>query len=487
MKSLVEKHHSECLRNKQLVIKDQYAVDCSTNFHHYNATAYKSFYDKKKAKKHDVKVANFNLWHPGQRKSIYKDYRIVAQIINQWDVVSALELQAVIAHDEEINQDVIQALSEGQDVAQLYREPGYLKILDELRKLDPSWALLLTPVAEAFQESSVHELTGFYYRAKQVRPFINRYCKEFMAQPERYSFACLPNFDGKFLDRPLSQIFSRRPFIANFESGNFDFTLVASHIVYNSPRDTETKQMILQNAFGVSSIKDLPVRVSKSKYARFAEVSATLEFINKLKQSYGEKDVIYAGDMNLEHDERLWPHLLNRGHHELLIKDKTTLTFRRYDRDGVDTNGVTSNYDHFIVNRENSQECMNQSRNFRASPFSFIQDKNISRKIERKYKIRLESKNEDGSYRMSTYRKLKAKALERSFARTFSSLKTVKDGEIVDDTYKREKTIEDFKRRVLDDQLNDKTYYRLYHEVVSDHLPVVLKCKTSAGDDDRRL
>jgi len=46
--------------------------------------------------------------------------------------------------------------------------PGYVKVLKELMKLDPSWALILAPIEAG--EGTHTELGGFFFRATKVQP-----------------------------------------------------------------------------------------------------------------------------------------------------------------------------------------------------------------------------------------------------------------------------------------------------------------------------
>ena len=193
----------------------------------------------------------------------------------------------------------------------LYRPPGYLRILTELRKLPggKKWSLILAGQGEASATSHTEELVGYFYKADIINPQASPYCNS--KSRLRKSFACVTAMDRADLKEDKSHIFARRPFLGEFVSGNFSFTLLTSHIIYDSPLDSSRMRNILRDSFGVSSYEGLGVGMRKDNYARFAEVKVTLDFIKGFLQKYGiTKDLIYMGDFNIESKNKFWPQVL---------------------------------------------------------------------------------------------------------------------------------------------------------------------------------
>lgn len=507
-------YRKQCNEIKKYVTKKKYKVSCLVNYHHYNSTGPRKNYSIDKIQD-EVKIASFNLWHPGQRKSIFKDYKLMAEMINQWDLISAIELQAVIGPDLEHNNAVvkfieetpghilklskklvattapkarekliakIEQLSRDLKIAPtLYRAPGYLTLLTELRKLDSSWSLLLSSQGESSLSSNVQELAGFFYRSAKVKPRGNDFCRKYRTRNLGHPFGCTVPFDGKFLGTPYKTYFSRKPFIASFISGNFKFVLATSHFVFNSPRDPQLKLSILKNIFNVERVEDIGDGAHPSNYARLAELKMITQFLTKYKQDFNERNLIFAGDFNLETKNDYVHKILNEDGHgewDLLVDTKTSLSLRKASRNGTPTNGLASNYDHFIILKDN-RNCDNLENGRQASAYNFISDHFMKKKIESKYKIRTEEKNSQGYYIVSPAGKTKGKNLWESFKTMWSARQTIKNNQIVTDMNRQQSTILDFKRRVLDSQLQDSKYYRYFHEVLSDHLPIKMSCLTN--------
>lgn len=541
------KYETQCKHNEVFIkesYKDKYAVKCLKNYHHYNSNWYtrgstktKRYDQRLAAKNGKLKIASFNIWHPGKRNTRFKDYSIVAKIMNDFDLVAGLELLPVLSHDEATNENLAKVFltkhkewdgitygdkeytirewrkkfetlykrSKRPETKQKYKEKlegiselitkysaaykkaGYLIILDELRKLDLSWALLLSPWGEAAKKSDVHELVGFYYRSNIVRPKVNNYCGDALENRgdiRRNLFGCIPRFDRK--------IFSRRPFMASFESGNFDFTILASHVVFNSPSDLEHKKYILDKVYGVKSTKDLSKGNNASLYARFAEVKQITEFIEKLEQEYDEKNIIYAGDFNLEKSNPTFESFVFdndgvRSEFDLLVDEKTSVTEQRVSK-LEKTGGYASNYDHFILNPSKSTQCDIES----AKRYNFLNPDSDALKEEfSKYLIRRPDVIEDVVFRINErpYKVArKIRSLTNSYKDKISKETVVKnDGEIVKKYGSEKELLEElynYKQRIFGNQFHNSTFYRVYKELVSDHAPIEITCRTDQRDQD---
>jgi len=534
------KYREQCEEVKRFLVKDEFEVNCHLNYHHYNAPksgGAGSYYDQAKARKEGkLKIAGFNIWHPGMGKTRYKDNELVAKVINTWDLVAAVELLPIIGEDLVNNQNIVDLVKNGEkykaelledildtkeqmkglsrssttykklsaklkeqrkverklkrDIVSApkhFRSPGYLDILNELRKLDESWSLLLAPRGEAAKESDVQELSGFYYRRTKVRPLIQRYCKDFKTGGVGNPLACIPNFSESFFGRDVKKSFSRRPFMANFESGNFDFTLLTSHVVFTSSPKPEKMEEILQDAFQVSHYKEAGKGVTKSNYARLAEIDLMLEFMEKLRAKYKEKDVILVGDFNIEKRNRFWPKLFEsfKGA-DLVVEDATSLTIGRYDSKGNPTFGDASNYDHFILDGSFSRECKNFNDEYYAGKYSFYKE-DIKKDIEKKYIIRQKVKNEWDKYDFRPGKREYAGRMVASIVSKMKNRYTVKNKKVVKVEIDEEKYTKSAWDRLFISQIRDQSYYQVYKEVLSDHFPIFMECHTDIPDDDDRI
>lgn len=509
-------YRNQCLENKEYLVKRQYTVNCNYNYHHYNAASYKSNYRASKAKENgNVRISGFNLWHPGTTKTLFKDFELVAKTINQWDVVGALELLPVVSTDLKNNKAVVTFIKDGDrlvenlqqriaiyknrkmtatnvaniekytaklnklklDLAEapsLYRAPGYLKILTELRKLDKTWALVLAPRGEAFKETDVQELSGFFYRSSTVRPVTNEYCRDVKTNGFGTPFACIPSFTSYFMGAEYRHVFSRRPLMASFKSGNFDFTILASHVVFNSPKDEEIKRGILQSVFGTDTLEYLGQGITKATYARFAETATMLRFMNILRANYEEKDIILVGDFNLEKNNPFWQQIIREfPGGEVLIDEPTSLTTQRISG-GSETGGYASNYDHFVLDPSQTTEC-----DISSAKRESITTGRIGYSVKRRYNVRSNEADIDGNYPITAAGERRVQRHLNSFYNKESQLRTISRNQVVSDTRDLETKMKNFERRMFTEQQHNRTYYRMYMEAISDHAPISMNCSTN--------
>jgi hypothetical protein len=465
----------ECLAIAKMKAKGMQVV-CGLNHQHFNAKKINA----RAAPSGKLKIAGFNLWNFGSLTAQFKDLKLVAEMMDQWDIVAASEVLPVVGADATHNRNLLEAIEEKRkalrsanateqrkikkeisEFEKLYRTPGHFDLLLELRKLDSSWSLILAPTAEAAESGSVHELVGFYYRGKTVSPVNNRHCQE---ESQTRPYACFPSVARSFMGRDVAKVFSRRPFMASFKSGDFSFALLTSHIIFGSPQEEDKIKDILNLAFGVDSPSDLGRGVTKQNYARAAELKVTMEMIARMKERNDLRNIIYVGDTNLNHDELFWDKILAPvPGHSVEIDRPTTLTIRRQDTRGNSTNGLVSSYDHFIRDRAETQNCGD------AKPFSFLTG-SFARKIEHRYLVR----DDDGNM-TSDGRKKMDELVDDMFAQ-LNDRKTVRKGKIVADNSSAKERTRIFKERVFESQLKDESYYRVFMETMSDHLPIVLEC-----------
>lgn len=469
---------AECGLVKRYHVKNKYPVSCYTNYQHFNSTT--ANYKKTRS---TVKIGEFNVLYPGSQSTQFKDRDIIADIINRYDVVAAVELLPLVGNDAKENRKILEfadskSVPKAQkDYALKYlRIPEYIKILEELHKKDKSWSLLLSGAADALSTGHVREYVGYYYRSSKVKPKINEHCNSKKRKTDGTAYACFPELSKGLLNRNVRDVFSKRPFIASFVAGNFDFTLVASHIVFGSTTNADRMQKILKQSFNVSNYRDIGAGVTKKNYARFAEMKVTLEVIEALKKRYKEQDLIYLGDTNIEFEHGMWDEMLAYGNSELYMNLATTVSNKKYD-DGEETKGFASDFDHVILNSDDSKECKNRSGYVNVQRLNF-QGGAIGKKVKSRYIVRTSTDN-----RSSTFNR-KLEALTNKVYKQDSFYKVVRNGKMVAPSITRERVKNDATSRVFESQFDEKYYYRVYKEVISDHYPIGFSCKTSSRDDD---
>jgi hypothetical protein len=486
----------QCKKLKSYIIKNKYPVTCDPQYLLYGVSG-KSVASKVKP---NIKIANYNLLHPGTSKTLFKDYALVAKVINTFDLVSAEEVLSMIGHDADVNADIDEYLSTKsdnsdltQEVRSLYRLPGYLKILEELKKLDSSWSLLLSPRGDSALVGSVEEHVGFFFRSSLVSLKSNPYCEDNLkVKSSLETFGCLVNFGIK------NKYVSRRPFMATFQAATFKFTIVASHVVFNFSGDEEQMNALIKDVFGVDGLENVGGGVNSVNFARFAEVKLTLEFIKKYSLKYSDNKIIFSSDTNLNPDIEYWNTLmsLNNGL-KLLINEPTTLSPQRFNKNNEETFGVANSYDHFVLNKKFFNNCDDgKVYNYLQSPVGkFIEDNYLIRKAVPFNKVSNYelSKDEykdlfDGEpppeeseptkldYPLTKAAETKIKTFSLNFENFLKSQKTVKNDQIVVDSFQIPERIDGLKNRLFLKQLTNSFFYRVYQELLSDHLPAYITC-----------
>jgi hypothetical protein len=540
-KTKIESYRSLCELINELIVNNEYKLGCYTNYNHYGPTS-------KIPKEHSqIKIANYNLLHPGTSKALFKDYALVAKIMNRYDVVSGLELLATVGRDKENNDDVLNLINGSEDLlkklreqrskltsalkikamdlkiaklvedtkkaSDLYRAPGYLRVLQELKKLDPSWGLILSPRGDSALIGSVEELIGFFYRGNVVTPTFNPHCKETMGDGAGAPVACFITLTKPYIQNDLVQHFARRPFMASFKSNNSRFTLVSSHVVFTYSGDEAAEKDLMMKTFGVEGYKDLGVGINSTNFARFAEVKNTLSFMDAYRNKYKDDRIMFLADTNLVSSNVFWPEILKSfPGGELLIKEPTTLSPARYMINQKETNGVANDYDHFILDKKDFSECDD------GEVYNYYKE-DIYKNLESRYVIRQESvgvdvpkafnflpaplfqeslstptyEDEQGvfngdippvddpatvklDYPLTPAGQSKMDKFAANFEKYLKGLYTVKNYEIVPDDFQIKERVEGLKRRVFLRQLTIPYYYRFTQEVLSDHFPVAITC-----------
>ena len=540
----------ECLYNKKYS-RLNIEITCDNLYHHYNAKASSRFYDKEVAiKKENFKISEFNVLHAGMRKTKFKDFSRVAKIINKFDVVGVTELIPVVAGDLDNNEKVLEylkdtpneiqsikasiynlkrslrrpsrgtktkernlillqkklsQLEEDLEIAKsLYRMPGYIQILEELHKLKngEEWALILNPQGEGAESSPTKELVGYYYRSSIIKPKSNEYCLELKRSQRIESsisaIACTLQMDDIDFPEDRRDVISRRPFLAEFISGNFSFTLITSHVLFDEPKESALQNKILTKAFKVNDyehLNQLEDGLRKDNYARFAEVKMTLDFIQNYEQKFSKnEDVIYMGDFNLESQNPFWNYILPFWENAEIYQNELSSLTTTKSKDGEETNGGSSNYDHFIFNPLKTSECV-YAGEVQTGVLNFTQGLQ-GHYIDRTYLIRNDSEMDNKSFLQNSDavdKLLNKKVIPYTEgdqtpltigSKTVTYLdknklhKKASRGVIVDRNALKDFE-EDFKDRIIDSQLSHDSYYYFYAQIVSDHFPIYLNCRSN--------
>jgi hypothetical protein len=534
-------YQNRCETIKTLIVNKEYKLDCYSNYNHYGPTSKKLLHPAQ------IKIANYNLLHPGTSKALFKDYALVASVMNQYDVVAGLELLATVGRDELNNQAVVDLLVNSKDMQEkllqqklklkdaakikeidlkisklikdtdtaydLYRAPGYLKILQELKKLDPSWSLILSPRGDSALIGSVEELIGYFYRANSITPAVNPHCTAIADDKAGPAIACFISLTKDFIGKDVLKHFARRPFMASFKANGKKFTLVSNHVVFTYSGNEEAEKDLMKKTFGVDNYKTLGQGINGANFARFAEIKNTLEFMNQYRLKYKDEKIMFMGDMNLVTSNAYWPEILKTfPGGELLINEESTLSPTRYIVSTKETNGVANDYDHFILDKNAFSECND------GEVYNYFKE-DINKEIEKRYvirkeivglktKININLRSEldrlefvtndkfsaddnvvDGDippvddpatvkleYPLTPTGQSKMDKFSANFEKSLKSLWTVKNNEVVPDDFQITERVEGLKRRVFLRQLTNPFYYRYMQEVLSDHFPVALTC-----------
>lgn len=416
-------------------------------------------------------IASFNLYELGSDQSFAKDLDAVAAIINQWDVVGVTEINPTPDEDRRHNDKMARALAKLESLEKLsvnlkssiesaFEMPGYLRLLKALRLLDPAWSLVMASRASGENSSSM-ELAGFYYRFGRVKMV-------------RDSTICSGGPACTLQELPKDDaLVSRRPFVAHFVAGNFDFIGAVTHIRFRRPsvieRDPELASLYfsrLQHYFPTLSVSSSLFgegeKVSEVA-TRFGELAALVTSFSEMAKQTNEQDLVFMGDFNLEPNEgndfEAWNRVLKPLSAKLSVSDKTSLAKK---------SGLKSSFDHFIFNPSSLKECANSTP--AAFDFSSMTASSLETLRSRITKIEEEPEASIASFRLALSEREKladCNASNCTFKRFYSD-KKVKD------------LVANFKKRVV----NPNFINTRLIELVSDHLPIAMTCVTDARDDD---
>jgi hypothetical protein len=449
----------ECLAFKEEHVDDEVfggalEVDCADSFHHYASTVQTT----NPAAGQSIRIANFNVYHLGDDQGRYKRYDTLADMIDQWDVVSAVELMTPNGETVRHN-SVVRAQAEAGQVDERVKViiPGYLELLKSLMRKDPSWSLVMTPIPLQEPGASHAELTGFYYRKSRVKLVDTALCGEAACVS---SVEALQKANGLSADQQ-PQI-ARRPFAAGFKSGKFDFSLVGVHIRFRAPEQ------------GTAPFQG----VDRLTAFRLLETQIVANWIGHELRDSADKDVIFAGDFNIEFTkmdtvgtftpggqpreevtyEEAWDKALTgfEGAEVFVTREATSLS----------TSKLVSNFDHLIYSPSLTKECIIPEQE--AHAFNFTDAEVLPSYAELRSGAGIDKYAEEFIERQAACHTFKGggrvKRVEPCLA----------EGALQDISDKIKEIAEEAKR-------GD---FSVHTPLVSDHIPVVVECKLPTSDDD---
>ncbi len=232
---------------------------------------------------------------------------------------------------------------------------------------------------------------------------------------------------------------------------------------------------IVNTNFFAEVYKRYKIWISPEKLARFNEISLILNEMEKIAKLENDTDVLLGGDLNLESvkDSYYWNFFKeNYKYSDIAVGSLTSISV---------TTGLRNAYDHFIYDSKNSmEECLP----FKVTVIDFVNKKDYwngfesyfvkSRaEIEKLSKIQ-NKKNLDLRYVNSKGALLSTD--EISIKRKYISCWDKKAYKTLTDVLKNT-----YECNVLNQFLNGPQWYRLFTELISDHIPIGIKC--SKTDD----
>lgn len=456
----------DCLHYDILYSKNgDVAADCTDNYVHF----YPKNYDPQVATKTKgtLRVGSFNLFHLGDNQSSMKNLRLVAKIMNQWDVVGAQEMMPLPNEWASANQKIFEFVMANKDSMNFPHPnwqvtmPGYLRLLDDLQTLDSSWALILQPRPEG--EGSSGEMAGFYYRSSRVRLKDWAYCPvdhavDLKTNSSLYNYGCLAQVSDE-----QRKLMSRVGFTANFQAGNFDFVGITTHIRFR-PADLEEDRKAQAASLCDGHENPAKCKVPIEFVGRFYEVEAIVGQIRGIREIADDQDVIFMGDFNIEYNGKnnaLWNAALKEAPGYVVTQTDPTSV-------GIQAAKMVSNYDHFILDPKATKEC--DVKSVRAFNFTEADDstdpvmKEIAHFLNPKMQELLLGDAEQYIATLMKYQNGKGN----------NSLRPLND-----------KEKKDMMKSYTDSVARMKTNkYGAVLELISDHIPIEMDCRIGSRDDD---
>lgn len=473
--SLTEFRNCEKAAQRFPTMFDGNLVECTDDYLLYESD------EKTKLKNSNLRIGSFNIIRIGQAQTRFKRNDLVADIINQWDLVNVVEIMTsgkdLIVHNEKIDRLAESTgTTDRADIETSYQMPKYLLILQELRKLDPSWSLIMAPAGTG-ETTSSYEYSGFFYRNGFVVNGETSFCGG--------KRGCLTPISRENYEN----LVSRSPFVAHFKAGKLKFNAAGLHLRFRAPaEDCATadgehkkgqKKCVDYSSAEQKLVKDYlevagRVKINKED-ARYMELAVAERELRK-----SDDPVILMGDFNLEFNERnskLWNFAV--GHGNVFVHEKTSISAQ---------NGLANEYDHFVfVPEKNLAKCKPET----AKAFDFMLDLNTPKTtdpdLEDLKDFIMLRKN-----RTKALEEFKASLKEQQSAMTCTKTECTM-GPLYDSAgtanllclYERNVLGNEAKKCVAEAGAEEdeeesapgkKPIYKVWHEIISDHIPVEMEC-----------
>lgn len=453
----------DCLNFAALYARNEgLTSECTLNYEHYFSQQ-----DVAPISKKNIRIGSFNVFHLGDNQASLKNFTLIAKIMNQWDIVGAQELMPLPGPQAVSNQAIFNLLAQtgaNNDYVKKnlqVERPGYLNLLTELRRLDPSWALIIQSEAEG--EGGAGEMAGFYYRQSVVQLREWNYCPaekaaDLRSQKPIRNYACLvkvPEYQQKLI--------SRRAFAAYFQSGQFDFIGLTAHVRFR-PADGAHALKAQAQELCINHAYPNRCKPTKDNVGRYYEVKAMADQIETIQQLANDKDVIYMGDFNLELFSTTIPYwnsaLKSAEGFKVFQSAPTTL--------GVKKGALVSNYDHFIFNPQITTACSPKT----ARSFDFT--------AKSKPPTELQNLFAEAAQPAQVEKQIQLRLQE---IRSIAKAKFKRDKVTV--TNLDPKEIEEYKERFKGaTQKIALNHVGAMLELISDHIPVEMECLTTGEKFD---
>ena len=218
--------------------------------------------------------------------------------------------------------------------------------------------------------------------------------------------------------------------------------------------------------------------------------------MQQYNRRYSNSNLIFAGDMNIESSNSFWPDIhesLDGG--ELFIDEMTSMSQLRFRSNDGPTFGLASNYDHFIFSPKLTPQCDGKG----AKAFNFYTSW-VADWIDEHYMIRQErfentlgpnkpDKKDDfvksldlsilDEYELRSGAKGKIRRKLSAYTDILKARLSIHDNQIVWDDNRFEQRLQIYQKRIFFDQLENRTYYRIFFELLSDHFPVAMNCQNN--------
>lgn len=215
-----------------------------------------------------LKIGHFNIRRLGQKDSRFRDMDLTAQIINQWDVVSVVEVMPLSLADQKRRKDLLAQIesikSQGLTQVEFYKgirtpeggtqnivagqvslqdlidhvpQTGVDRLESALKKIDPSWKYV---ISKELDSKGFVEQTAIFYRSSRAKLQPIKYCQNKREHSGSESHP-LDQDTHCTLDIPPKEkeLVARPAFMAGFKSGNFDFILAGMHLRFGAFKMSE--------------------------------------------------------------------------------------------------------------------------------------------------------------------------------------------------------------------------------------------------------